>query len=360
MSSIFGNLFKVSTFGESHGKAVGVVIDGCPANIPISLDKTQEMLDRRRPGQNSFVSPRQEKDQIICLSGMEQNKTLGSPICLLVCNRDQNKKEYQKILRPSHADYTTLTKYKIVASSGGGRASARETLARVAAGSVAQQVINFFYPDFSCLSYVESIKNIKIENLEINYLSRQQIKSSPLRCPDPDTSKKMEILIKKMQEEKDSVGGCVKTIIKNCPTGLGEPVFDKISAKLAQAMMSIPASKGFEIGSGFSATLQQGSEHNDLFTLKNDKVTTKTNNSGGIQGGISNGEDISFRVAFKPTATIGKPQETLDQNLKKTTMEQKGRHDPCVVPRAVVVVEAMSYLVIVDLLLQHRAISLPK
>ena len=359
MANSFGTLFKITSFGESHSKAVGVVIDGCPPQIEITEDFIQSFLNERRPGQNHLVSPRNEADKVTCLSGLEKGITLGTPLCLVVFNKDARPSDYKierTYLRPSHSDYTTLAKYRVKSSSGGGRASARETLARVAAGAVARKILQQFFPKLEVLAYVESIHELKIETINPEKLNRKNIYNSLVRCPDPEASEQMIKLIEKTKKSGDSLGGVVRCFIKNPPPGLGDPVFDKLDAKLAQAMLSIPAVKGFEIGSGFQAPFMKGSEHNDLFQLKEGKIATKTNRSGGIQAGISNGQPIDLRVAFKPTSTIALPQETLDEKGEKFLLElPKGRHDPCVLPRAVPIVEAMAYLTLTDSFLRQRA-----
>ena len=361
MASSFGHSFRVTSFGESHGGGVGVVIDGCPAGHSISLAKIQEFLDRRRPGQSVLSTPRKEKDQVVCLSGLEGDKTLGTPIALVVYNQDAKKEHYSdmaKIFRPSHADYTTELKYGIRASSGGGRASARETIARVAAAALAEQILAELHPPLKVLAYVESVKNLKAGHIEPYSLSREKIDEHMLRCPDEKTREKMSDLILEAKKKGDSVGGCIRCLCLNPPKGLGEPIFDKLEADLAKAMMSLPATKGFEVGEGFAATQLFGSQHNDHFEVQNNEIRTKTNFSGGIQGGISNGELISMRVAFKPVATIFKEQMTVDRDMKPQAFKPKaGRHDPCVLPRAVPMVEAMTLLVLMDHFLRQRMVA---
>jgi chorismate synthase len=353
MSSTFGTLFSVTTFGESHCKGVGGIVDGCPPRIPLSEADIQVQLDRRRPGQGKITTDRQESDRVTILSGVENGKTLGTPIALLVPNRDQRPgdyKEMSRIPRPSHADYTYQMKYGIRAASGGGRASARETIGRVAAGAIAEKFLSLAY-GVEIVAWVSSVGTVSAPEVDLDAISRDQVDEHLVRCPDPETADRMTEAILKAREAKDSVGGVVSCVCRNVPTGLGEPVFDKLEAKLAHAMLSIPATKGFEIGSGFSGTRMLGSEHNDPFVLKNGRPGTRTNFSGGIQGGIANGEFIYFRVAFKPPATIGRPQETADFDGNPVILEAKGRHDPCVVPRAVAIVETMAALVLADMAL---------
>ena len=358
MASSFGHSFKVTSFGESHGGGVGVVIDGCPSGYSISLEKIQEFLDRRRPGQSVLSTPRQEKDKVVCLSGLEQGKTLGTPIALVVYNQDAKKEHYSdmaKVFRPSHADYTTELKYGIRAQSGGGRASARETIARVAAAALAEQILAELHPSLKVLAYVESVKDLKAKDMDPYSLTRESIDQHMLRCPDEEAREQMSQLILEAKKKGDSVGGCIRCFCVNPPKGLGEPVFDKLEADLAKAMMSLPASKGFEVGEGFAATQLFGSQHNDHFEVKDNEIRTKTNFSGGIQGGISNGEVIAMRVAFKPVATIFKEQVTVDRDMKAQTFKPKaGRHDPCVLPRAVPMVEAMTLLVLMDHFLRQK------
>ncbi len=357
MSSTFGTLFRVSTFGESHGKAVGAILDGCPANLPLSESDIQSQLDRRRPGQSALTTPRDEADQVTILSGVENGVTLGTPIALSVNNKDQRPNDYGEMTdvpRPSHADYTYLMKYGVKASSGGGRSSARETIGRVAAGAIAEKWLKSRFDDLSIVAYVSSVGTLEAPAIEADGLTRKLVDATPVRCPDADAAKKMIAAIEEVRDAKDSLGGTVMCICQGLPAGLGEPVFDKLEAKLAQAMLSIPAVKGFEIGSGFGGTCMRGSEHNDAFVKKGNGLGTATNYSGGVQGGISNGEPIVFRVAIKPVATIGLAQETVNLNGEPTTLEAKGRHDPCVLPRAVPIVEAMAALVLADAALQQE------
>ena len=342
----FGNIFKVTTFGESHGPALGGVIDGCPPGITLVLKLIENEMQRRKPGQSSIVTQRKEEDSVTFYSGMFEGKTTGTPIGFLIHNKDQKSKDYshiKKTYRPSHADYVYDKKYGHRDYRGGGRSSARETACRVVAGAIAKQIIK----EIKITAFVSSVGEIKVDK---NYksLDFSNIEKNPVRCADPDAAIVMEKYIKEIRKEGDTVGGIVTCVIENCPIGIGEPVFDKLHAELGKAMLSINAVKGFEFGSGFNGTKLKGSEHNDSFESNG---TTKTNNSGGIQGGISNGMDIYFSVAFKPVATIMKSQKTIDSDNNEVEMSGKGRHDPCVVPRAVPIVEAMSALVILDYIL---------
>eukprot|EP01120_Amphizonella_sp_Union-15-10_P004052 TRINITY_DN1454_c0_g1_i1.p1 TRINITY_DN1454_c0_g1~~TRINITY_DN1454_c0_g1_i1.p1 ORF type:complete len:373 (+),score=68.31 TRINITY_DN1454_c0_g1_i1:59-1177(+) len=350
--SSFGKIFRISTFGESHGGGVGVVVDGVPPCMKLVASDIQKQLSRRRPGQNALTTQRNEEDKVYIQSGVEHDYTLGSPISLFVANLDQRPNDYSdmsKVPRPSHADYTYVQKYAIKSASGGGRSSARETIGRVAAGAIAEK---FLFERFgvSIVAWVSSIGPIQLQkSIDILNITREEIDKSIVRCPDAETSAKMEEVILKAKADEDSTGGVITCVCRNMSSGWGEPCFDKLEAKLAHAMLSIPATKGFDIGSGFEGTKMRGSEHNDAFILKSDNLLgTKTNNSGGIQGGISNGEPVVFRVAFKPPATIGKSQDTAEFNGKSTVLEAKGRHDPCVVPRAIPIVEAMAALVLAD------------
>lgn len=359
MSSTFGKLFTITTFGESHGGSVGVVIDGCPGGIRISLGEIQAQLNRRKPGQSHLATPRKEDDIVTCLSGLENEITLGSPITLVVTNKDQNPGHYKDInsvFRPSHADFTYEKKYGIKASSGGGRASARETIGRVAAGALAEQVLKHYLPDFSCTAFVDKVKNCKIDYLNHLDVSRNEVDKNLTRCPDEKASNEMEKIIIAAKKNGDSVGGSIFCIANGIPPGLGEPIFDKLQADLAKALMSLPATRFFEAGLGERATEMSGSEHNDEFETDGKNIRTSTNNSGGIQGGISNGMPIYTRVGFKPVATIFKEQNTVTTSGSNTTFTPKqGRHDPCVLPRAVPMVEAMVTLVLVDHFLRNRA-----
>ncbi len=352
----FGKIFTITTFGESHGKGIGVIVDGCPAGLEISLDKIQKALDRRKPGQSAISSPRKESDIVKILSGIFENKTTGTPITLLIENEDARPTDYSEIAksyRPSHADYTYQQKYGIRDHRGGGRSSARETAARVASGSIAMQLLEKY--QIKITAYVSAVGTIKSEKLysELNF---NLIEENIVRCPDIEIADKMIELIEQVKEDGDTLGGSITCVIENCPVGLGEPVFDKLHADLGKAMLSINAVKGFEYGSGFAGTKEKGSKHNDIFILKENKnsIETETNNSGGIQGGISNGEDIYFTVGFKPVATIMQDQQTISSDNQEVVLTSKGRHDPCVVPRAVPIVEAMAALVIADHLLRNK------
>ena len=355
MSSTFGTLFRVTTFGESHCKGVGVVVDGCPPAMELSEADIQPQLSRRRPGQSDISTPRSEADQVSIYSGTEFGKTLGTPIMLLVHNRDQRPQDYgemSRIPRPSHADYTYQMKYGIRASSGGGRSSARETIGRVAAGAIAEKWLRQTF-GVEIGAWVSSVGDISAPEVDMRQISRRDVDAQIIRCPHAATAARMQSLVEEVLAAKDSTGGIVSCVCRNVPVGLGEPVFDKLEARLAQAMLSLPATKGFDIGSGFGGIGLRGSQHNDPFIKKGQGLGTRSNNSGGVQGGISNGEDIYFRVAFKPVATIGLPQETVDFDGNSTTLEAKGRHDPCVVPRAVPIVESMAALVLMDLALRQ-------
>jgi chorismate synthase len=357
MSSSFGTLFNITTFGESHCKAVGVVIDGCPPGLSLTEDDIQPQLDRRRPGQSKLSTDRQEADRVSILSGTEKGKTLGTPIALMVANKDQRPKDYGAMLaipRPSHADYTYQMKYGIRASSGGGRSSARETIGSVASGAVAEKILREKYK-LDIVAWVSSVGEIDAKPIDPATITREQVDATVIRCPDDEAAQKMEQFVSGLKEQGDSVGGVVSCVIRGVPAGIGEPTFEKLEAKLAQAMLAIPATKAFEIGSGFRGTRLCGSQHNDPFVQKGGRLGTVTNNSGGVQGGISNGEPIVMRIGFKPPATISLPQETADFEGKKTVLEAKGRHDPCVVPRAVPIVESMAALVMLDMILRQEA-----
>ena len=353
--NIFGNTFRITTFGESHGKAIGVIIDGCPAGLVIDEAFIQRELDRRRPGQSKIVTQRKESDKAQVLSGIFERKTTGTPIAMIIHNADARSKDYSHIadkFRPSHADYTYHEKYGIRDYRGGGRSSARETAARVAAGAIAKLFLR--REGISVQGYVSQVGSISTSKTH-RELELSLTEETPVRCPDLDIAQEMIDLIKEVRKEGDTIGGVVSAVIKGCPPGLGEPAFDKLHADLAKAMLSINACKGFEYGSGFAGVQMRGSQHNDIFYEEGGTVKTKTNHSGGIQGGISNGMDIYFRVAFKPVATIVPAQDSINEEGEKVVVEGKGRHDPCVVPRAVPIVEAMSALVIADHLLRHRA-----
>lgn len=357
-SSTFGQIFRVSTFGESHGGGVGAVIDGCPSRLELSPADIQVQLDRRRPGQSALTTARQESDQIEILSGVENGQTLGTPIAVLVRNQDHRPGDYQElstIPRPSHADYTYQEKYGIRSASGGGRASARETLARVAAGAIAEKLLTRDY-GVEIVAWVSSVGEENAGHIDPGTVTRSAVDAEVVRCPDTGAAAKMTAAITAARAAEDSLGGVITCICRGLPTGWGEPVFDKMEALLAHAMLSLPAVKGFEIGSGFAGAQMRGSVHNDAFIGQPDgKLGTNTNNSGGVQGGISNGEPVIFRVAFKPTATIGTEQQTADYQGNEQTLAAKGRHDPCVLPRAVPIVEAMAALVLVDLALRQKA-----
>ncbi len=357
MSSTFGKLFRVTTFGESHGGGVGAIIDGCPPRLKLSAADIQAQLDRRRPGQSALTTDRQEADRIEILSGVENGQTLGTPIAVMARNKDQRPGDYNDLAdvpRPSHADYTYQEKYGIRSASGGGRASARETLARVAAGAIAEKYLAG-ENGVEIVAWVSQVGTDSAANIDSATVTRAEVDANPVRCPDATAAAVMTSAITAARDEKDSLGGVITCVCRNLPTGWGEPVFDKLEALLAHAMLSLPASKGFEIGSGFAGTQLRGSAHNDAFVAGPDgTLSTATNRSGGVQGGISNGEPVVFKVAFKPTATIGQDQQTADFKGKEQTLAAKGRHDPCVLPRAVPIVEAMAALVLVDLALLQK------
>jgi len=354
----FGDLFKITTFNESHGQAIGVIIDGCPALIELDEDYIQSELDKRRPGQSKITTQRKESDTAQILSGIFEGKSTGTPIAILIPNEDQRSKDYSHIqdkFRPSHADFTYQTKYGIRDYRGGGRSSDRETAARVAAGSIAKLFLKKHGIEiFAHVSGVGTIEAPNLDTSDLNALLKIR-EENIVRCADPRTAKEMEEFIQVVKKNGDTVGGRISTIIRNVPVGLGEPVFDKLHADLGKAMMSINAVHGFEYGSGFQGSQMLGSEHNDLFIQQDSTTKTLTNFSGGIQGGISNGMDINFKTAFKPVATIMKDQATVDEKGNATTISGKGRHDPCVVPRAVIIVEAMAALVIADHFLKYKA-----
>jgi chorismate synthase len=356
MASSFGQLFRITTWGESHGGGVGVVVDGCPPRLKLSEADIQPDLDRRRPGQSKIVTPRKESDAVQILSGTFGGKTLGTPICLWVKNEDARSEAYSEMktkFRPSHADFTYFAKYGIRAWAGGGRASARETVGRVAAGAIAKKILRETF-GVEILAYVKQVQKL-IADVNPDNVKFKDVEANIVRCPDPLAAERMIRLIEKMRREGNTVGGIVEGIARGVPAGWGEPVFDKLEADLAKAMLSLPASKAFEVGSGFGGILLTGREHNDLIRAKNQKVFTTTNRSGGIQGGISNGETIFFRTAFKPVATVMHEQDTVDESFQNTTLKGRGRHDPCVLPRAVPMVEAMTALVLVDHALRQRA-----
>jgi chorismate synthase len=356
MFSTFGTMFRASTFGESHGRGVGVVIDGCPARLPLTEADIQPQLDRRRPGQSRLTTEREEADQVTILSGTQNGLTLGTPIGLMVPNRDQRPADYEHLdrtPRPSHADFTYQAKYGIRAASGGGRASARETIGRVAAGAVAEKFLQDRH-GVEIVAWVSAVGELDAPEADALRIDRPAVDQNAVRCPDAETAGRMIAEIARVREAADSVGGVITCVCRNVPVGLGEPVFGKTEALLAQAMLSIPATKGFEIGSGFSGARMRGSRHNDPFVLKDGRLGTLTNRSGGVQGGITNGEPIVFRVAFKPPATIGQAQATAGFDGQPLTLEARGRHDPCVVPRAVPIVESMAALVLADLALIQK------
>ncbi|HXO93630.1 MAG TPA: chorismate synthase [Candidatus Acidoferrum sp.] len=359
MGNTFGELFRVTTFGESHGGGIGVVIDGCPPRIEISEAEIQRELDRRRPGQSKLTTQRKEEDQCELLSGIFEGRTLGTSIAILVRNKDARPEDYREMaqkFRPSHADYTYEAKYGIRNWQGGGRASARETIGRVAAGAIAKKTLSALYPDFELVAYVTQIHEVTAK-IDRSTVTINDVERNVVRCPDAAAAKKMISLVEQTRDAGDSVGGVIECVARGVPPGLGEPVFDKLEADLAKSMLSIPAAKGFEIGSGFAATQMRGSQHNDAFETRAGRIRTITNNSGGVQGGISNGEDIYFRVAFKPPATIALEQKTVTASKEETGLAARGRHDPCVVPRAVPIVEAMTALVLCDHVLRQRAIA---
>jgi chorismate synthase len=350
-------LFRISTFGESHGGGVGVVLDGCPPGLPISIEEIQRDLDRRRPGQSKLTTPRNEADRVEILSGVSEGVTLGTPIAMLVRNQDARSSAYESmrdLYRPSHADFTYEAKYGVRAWQGGGRASARETIGRVAAGAVGRKLL--VQAGIEVVAWVQSVADI-VANVDVERVSLPDVEATPARCPDPTAARAMIDRIDLARRDLDSLGGVVGCVARGVPPGLGEPVFDKLEADLAKAMLSLPASKGFEVGSGFAGTLLTGSAHNDPFVPgPGGRPRTSSNRSGGVQGGISNGMPIEIRVAFKPTATIAKPQQTVNRANEPVTLEAQGRHDPCVLPRAVPIVEAMMCLTLADHLLRQRGL----
>ena len=356
MANTFGHLFRITTWGESHGGGVGVVVDGCPPRLKLTEADIQPELDRRRPGQSSIVTPRKEADTVQILSGTFEGQTLGTPICLWVRNQDARPEAYSEMatkFRPSHADYTYQAKYGIRAWPGGGRSSARETIGRVAAGAIAKKILRERH-GVEVLAYVTQVQRI-MAGIDPDRVKAKDIESNIVRCPDPAAAGRMIRLIEKVRKAGDSVGGIVQGLARGVPPGWGEPVFDRRGADLAKAMLSLPAAKGFDIGSGFGGILLTGTQHNDPFRARGGKVYTTSNRSGGVQGGISNGETIHFRVAFKPVATVMQEQQTVDEEFKNTTLKGRGRHDPCVLPRAVPIVEAMTALVLVDHALRQKA-----
>jgi chorismate synthase len=359
MSSTYGTLFRVSIFGESHGGGVGVVVDGCPPRLPLDLAQIQRDLDRRRPGQSRLVTQRDEEDLAEILSGVYEGRTLGTPIAILVRNKDARPGAYdhlEEVYRPSHADFTYDQKYGGRDHRGGGRSSARETIARVAAGAIARQLLTTV-ADIEVLAWVRQVHDIEVD-LDPAVVTLDDVEATPTRCPSPAEAQRMIDAIERARRDGDSLGGVVECVVRNVPPGLGEPVFDRLDADLAKAMLSLPAAKGFEIGSGFAGTRLTGMQHNDSFVAGADgRIRTATNYSGGVQGGISNGEDLVFRVAFKPTATIASAQQTVDVRGNAVELAAKGRHDPCVLPRAVPMVEAMALLVLADHWLRQHALD---
>jgi chorismate synthase len=357
MGNVFGTFFKIVTWGESHGAGIGVAIDGCPPLLPLSAEEIQVELDRRRPGQSDIVTPRKEEDRVEILSGVFEGKTTGVPLALWVRNNDQRSSAYNEMrdkFRPSHADFAYQAKYGIRDPNGGGRSSARETTARVAAGAVAKKLLA--RRGIEIRAYVTRIHDIAMAELAEGFFpTLAEVEANAVRCPEAAVAERMIERIKAVRADGDSVGGLIRCQVRGVPAGLGEPVFDRLEADLAKAMLSLPATKGFEIGSGFGGTLLKGSEHNDLWEKRDGRPRTVTNRSGGIQGGISNGEEIYFTVAFKPTATILQKQQTVDLAGEPVELMGKGRHDPCVLPRAVPIVEAMAALVLVDHLMRHHA-----
>ncbi len=355
MGNVFGRVFRISTWGESHGGSVGVVVDGCPPKIPVSVESVQKDLDRRRPGQSPITSQRREADSIEIFSGIFEGMTLGTPIGMMVWNKDARSKDYsemQNAYRPSHADYTYDAKFGFRDYRGGGRTSARETIGRVAGGAIAKMLLASV-SKVEFIAYVKQIYNLHAK-IDPQTVDSSQVEQNIVRCPDQPVAEQMIELIDRIRRDGDSVGGIIECVIRNAQPGLGMPVFDRLEADLAKAMLSLPATKGFEIGSGFSSVNMKGSEHNDEFYNQEGKIRTRTNYSGGVQGGITNGEDIIFRVAFKPTATIFKEQKTVTPEGEETTLKPRGRHDPCVLPRAVPMVEAMAALVLADHYLLQR------
>jgi len=357
MGNTFGHLYRVTTWGESHGGGVGAVIDGCPSQIPLTEKDLQPDLDRRRPGQSKIVTPRKEADRCEILSGVFGGQTLGTPISVWVKNEDARPEAYREmesLFRPSHADYTYQAKYGIRNWQGGGRTSARETIGRVIGGSIAKKMFGQRVPRLSVTAFVRQVGSV-VARIDASRVEAKEVEANPVRWPDAKEADQLIRLIERVRSEGDSLGGVVECVVRGCPVGLGEPVFDRLEADLAKAVMSLPASKGFEIGSGFAGVRMRGSEHNDEFYMDGKRVRTRTNRSGGVQGGISNGEDIIFRVAFKPVATIAKVQKTVGLKGKNAELKARGRHDPCVLPRAVPMVEAMTLLVLADHYLRDRA-----
>jgi chorismate synthase len=356
MGSSFGTLFRITTFGESHGVGVGVIVDGCPPRLPLAVEEIQAELDRRRPGQSAITTQRREADAVEILSGVHDGMTLGTPIAMVVRNADQRGGDYEEMktkYRPSHADYTYQAKFGIRAWQGGGRASARETIGRVAAGAIARKALEALAPGLQIVAYVKQVQALEAA-VDPETVTREAVEANIIRCPEAAMAERMIALVDGARKAGDSLGGVVEAAARGVPAGWGDPVFDKLDADLAKAMLSLPAAKGFEIGSGFRGTQLSGIQHNDPFYSADGKVRTRTNRSGGVQGGISNGESILVRVAFKPTATILREQETVDVDGNETTIKARGRHDPCVLPRAVPIVEAMIALVLADHALRQR------
>jgi chorismate synthase len=358
VGNTFGHLFRLTTWGESHGAAIGAVIDGCPPRLPLSEGDIQPELDRRAPGQSTIVTQRKESDTVKILSGVFEGQTLGTPISLLIPNEDMRSGDYREVrekYRPSHADYTYDAKFGIRDWRGGGRTSARETAGRVAAGAIARKLLAVRH-GVEVVAWVSKVGTLAVD-CDMETVTREQVDATPIRCPDKGMAERMIAAVEAARKDGDSLGGIVTCVVRGCPPGWGEPVFDRLEADLAKAVLSLPASKGFEIGSGFAGTDLRGSQHNDAFVMKDDRVRTRTNHSGGVQGGISNGETIYFRVAFKPTATIMRAQDTVSVGGEETTISGRGRHDPCVLPRAVPMVEAMTTLVLADHALRQAAIT---
>jgi len=357
MGNTFGHLFRITTWGESHGGAIGAVVDGCPPRLPLGEADIQPDLDRRAPGQSAIVTQRKETDTVRILSGVFDGVTLGTPISLLIPNQDQRSEDYREVqekYRPSHADYTYDAKYGVRDWRGGGRTSARETAARVAAGAIARKLLRERFR-VEVIAWVSKVGRLSVES-DVETVTVEQVEATPIRCPDAAAAAQMIAAVEAARKAGNSLGGVVTCAVRGCPPGWGEPVFDRLEADLAKAALSLPASKGFEIGSGFAGTDLTGLEHNDSFYMEGDRVRTRTNNSGGVQGGISNGETIYFRVAFKPTATVMREQDTVNVRHEETTIKGRGRHDPCVLPRAVPMVEAMTTLVLADHALRYDAV----
>ena len=358
MGNSFGEIFRVTTWGESHGAAIGAVVDGCPPLLPLSEEDIQPDLDRRAPGQSALVTQRKESDTVRIMAGVFEGRTIGTPISLLIVNEDMRPGDYREVqekYRPSHADYTYDAKYGIRDWRGGGRTSARETAGRVAAGAIARKLLLERH-GVDVVAWVSKVGRIAVD-CDVETVTREQVDRTPIRCPDPDAAARMIAAVEAVRKEGNSLGGVVTCAVRGCPPGWGEPVFDRLEADLAKASLSLPASKGFEIGSGFGGTDLTGMEHNDAFYMEGERVRTRTNYSGGVQGGISNGETIYFRVAFKPTATLMRPQETITHDHEATTIQGRGRHDPCVLPRAVPMVEAMTALVLADHMLRQASVT---